>query len=240
MITRPRDHGRASYQTAVAALAGAQKLPRGVPLYTLRVNRPLGRRLAAVAHVLGVQPNAVTALSGVCSLLAVALIALVEPSLSVGVAVGILLLFGYMLDSADGQLARLSGGGSRSGEWLDHMVDAAVKLLLHLAVLVAWFRLDVAPALLLAAVAYLLVSVLTFFGGTLAGVLREHLAAPGSGRDPGGAPSWALLPVDHGVISLVFLTWGWQSGFTTVYLTLLVLNAVLLAAYLRHWFRRLS
>ena len=46
------------------------------------------------------------------------------------------LVLGYALDAADGQLARLRGGGSPAGEWLDHMVDAAKISSLHLAVLI--------------------------------------------------------------------------------------------------------
>ena len=54
----------------------------------------------------------------------------------------LLLATGYALDSADGQLARLKGGGRPAGEWLDHTVDMAKTVMLHGAVLIAWLRFD--------------------------------------------------------------------------------------------------
>ena len=55
-------------EAAAIALASAQKPGAGVPAYLRWVNRPLGRRAAAAAYVPGLTPNAVTLLSGVCSL----------------------------------------------------------------------------------------------------------------------------------------------------------------------------
>ena len=62
---------------------------------------------------------------------ALALVALVAPEPWLGLAVTLLLVIGYALDAADGQLARLLGGGSSSGEWLDHMVDVTKTCVLH-------------------------------------------------------------------------------------------------------------
>ena len=56
-----------------------------------------------------------------------------------------LLVVGYAFDAADGQLARLRGGGIIAGEWLDHMVDAIKVASLHLAVLVGLYRFDAVP-----------------------------------------------------------------------------------------------
>jgi phosphatidylglycerophosphate synthase len=47
---------------------------------------------------------------------------------------------GYAFDAADGQLARLRGGGSLAGEWLDHMIDAAKVSSLHVAVAISVYR----------------------------------------------------------------------------------------------------
>ena len=57
-----------------------------------------------------------------------------------GVVVSLLLILGYALDSADGQLARLLGGGTPEGEWLDHVIDSAKLATIHLAVLVSLYR----------------------------------------------------------------------------------------------------
>ena len=55
-------------------------------------------------------------------------------------------MFGYALDSADGQVARLTGGGSLLGEWLDHMIDSTKIAALHLAVLLHACRHTDLPA----------------------------------------------------------------------------------------------
>ena len=52
----------------------------------------------------------------------------------------VLLASGYVMDSVDGQLARLRGSGSLSGEYLDHTVDCVKTATLHLAVLISWYR----------------------------------------------------------------------------------------------------
>lgn len=108
---------------ALAALRAAQKPPHGTPAYSRFVNRPLGRRLAAQAVSLGLTPNAVSGLSALCSFAAIGLVVTVRPTIAVAVLVAALLALGYALDSADGQVARLTRLGSPFGEWLDHMID---------------------------------------------------------------------------------------------------------------------
>ena len=76
----------------------------------------------------------------------------------------VLLQLGFAFDSADGQLARLKGGGSPAGEWLDHVVDSARHLLFHLAVLIGVFRFtDVDEVVLIIPLAFGVVSSVRFF-----------------------------------------------------------------------------
>ena len=128
------------YGSALSALATAQKSSSGAPAYSRFVNRRLGRWAAAAAWVVGATPNQVTALSAVCTFAGIALVAAVPSGALVAVAVVLLLVVGYALDSADGQLARLRGGGSPAGEWLDHVIDATKIAVLHLAVFASWLR----------------------------------------------------------------------------------------------------
>ena len=72
--------------------------------------------------------------------IALALLCLVEPGPVVAVGVTVLLLLGYALDSADGQVARLSGRSGPAGEWLDHVTDQARTVSLHMAVLIWLYR----------------------------------------------------------------------------------------------------
>ena len=101
---------------SVRALSAAQKSNAGAPLYSRVINRPVGRLLAAVAHRVGLTPDQVTLLSACCTYLGIALIALWRPSAAAAVATSLLLMLGYALDSADGQLARLRHGGGQARE----------------------------------------------------------------------------------------------------------------------------
>ena len=132
-----------TYREALAGLAAAQKPNYGVPAYSRFVNRPAGRRLAALAAAYGATPTQVTVASAVASGIGIAVIAAGRPVWYQGLAVAVALVVGYALDAADGQLARYTGAGSAAGEWLDHSVDAVKISALHLAVLVSLYRADV-------------------------------------------------------------------------------------------------
>lgn len=224
----------------LVSLGSAQKPAQGVSAYSVWVNRPAGRFVAAVAYHLGLTPNAVSVLSGLASLFGIALLIVLPPRPVVAILAAGALAFGFVFDAADGQLARLSRQGSRAGEWLDHVIDCAVKLALHAAVLVAWYRLGAEGALLLVPLAYQFLTVVMFFGGTLAGIFL--VAGPGLPVGSTG-PAWqsrlALLPVDHGVLCWSFLLWPWQSLFATWYGALAAAQAVCLVTLLVHWWHQL-
>lgn len=238
---------REKLRRSLAALKDVQKTPRGVSVYSRYVNRPLGRRLAAVAYVLDLTPNSVTLLSGLCSFGAVSMIVALPPTVPVGVAISMALLLGFALDSADGQLARLRGTVGPAGEWLDHVLDCAVKLALHGGVLVAWYRWDYSTELLLVAFLFQFVAVLFFFSLMLAGVLLAQLvkaqdAAPApASRTPLGPIGEVLrLFVDYGILGLSFLLWGWTDVFTVSYVILFVAYVGFFCAFARHWMRELK
>src|SRR5215212_1921607 len=100
------------FSAALRQLQRAQKSKRGAPAYSLYINRPLGRVLAAAAFGARLTPNQVTAISAVCTFAGLVVLALAPAQPLVGFGVAALLVLGYALDSADGQLARLTGGGS--------------------------------------------------------------------------------------------------------------------------------
>lgn len=228
-------------------LRGAQKSAKGVSLYSRYVNRPAGRFLAAGAYRSGLTPNQVTLLSALFTYVALAAVALVEPSWTLGLAVHAALAVGFALDSADGQLARLTGRGGPDGEWLDHVVDCGKLLLVHAAVLISFYRFGELPsdAWLLLPLGFQLAAVVTF----CAGLLREQLgkaAAARSAAPTGGVAAQvsrvraiALLPADYGVFCLVFLLLGAPGAFRAGYAVLAVVHTLFLAAFLVKWFREL-
>ena len=215
---------RASY----ARLATAQKPAAGVPFYMRAVNRRLGRLIAAVAARLGRTPNQMTAVSGLSFLAGMVVLLAFEPSVPVALCVTVLLQLGFAFDAADGQLARLTGTGSSAGEWLDHVVDAARILVLHLGVTVCLhLHTDVAAAWLLLPLGFAVVASVRFFAHMLADQLSTEAGPPA--RRSGG---WIQTPADAGVVNLVFLLWPWTSAFLAGYVVLAAGNALLLLATL--------
>lgn len=216
---------------------------RGAPAYSIYVNRPLGRVFAAVAHRLGMSPNAVTAVSAILSLTAIVLLVVAPRSPLLGVVVAALLVLGYAWDSSDGQVARLRGGGTLAGEWLDHFVDAVKIVMLHAAVLVASYRADDLPVVwLLVPIGFGIVAEVTFFAMILNDLLKAKRDTPSAVARGGSSPlrSLLLLPTDYGVLCLSFLFWGWAQGFAAVYSVLAAANAVFLVLAARRWFREMA
>ncbi len=219
------------------------KPSKGVSLYSRWVNRPAGRVLAVAAEQIGLSANAVTVVSAVLTAVAIAILVLVSPVWWSGLLVALLLALGFAFDSADGQLARMTGTSSAAGEWLDHVVDAAKLVSLHAAVLVGWYQyLPEHGSWLVLPLIYQFVAVVTFSGLTTAALLkrlqRTGAAAP-AGR-PSTARAIALVPADYGVLCWCFVLWGVPELFVLVYTVVLVMNAVILVAFLVKWFDELT
>ncbi|MBW1638795.1 CDP-alcohol phosphatidyltransferase family protein [Microbacterium resistens] len=233
-----------SLAVAYRRLASAQKgHARGAPAYSVYVNRRLGRALAAFAFRAGWTPNAVTGISALNTAAALVLLIALPATVWTGLLVAVLLVLGYAWDSADGQLARLRGGGSLSGEWLDHFVDAVKIAALHLVVLVAlWLRTPVGGTpWALVPLAYSVIAVVTFFGMLLNDLLKGKKGVASTHRRGGGTlgRSMLLLPTDFGVVCLVFVLWGWTTGFLVAYTALAAASGAFLMLAAVRWFREI-
>lgn len=230
------------FAASLHQLRSAQKSSRGAPLYSLVINRPLGRIFAAAAHQLGLTPNVVTAISAMFTFAGIATIALARPSWTVGILVAALLVIGYALDSSDGQLARLRGGGSLLGEWLDHVIDSVKIATLHLAVLIMAYRYFPGSRLwLLVPLAFAAAYVVHFFGMLLTELLgRIH----GQGKKSVGQfsllNSLAKLPTDYGVLCVVFVMIGVPVAFMGVYTFMAVCTIAYTGLVLTRWAHRVK
>ena len=234
-VARPR------VSESIRALSAAQKSNAGAPLYSRVINRPAGRVLAAVAHRVGMTPDQVTLLSACCTYLAVVLIAVWAPSVVAAVLTSLLLMVGYALDSADGQLARLRHGGSRAGEWLDHVADVIKLSTIHAAIAISLFRFSLdglaGPAVLLVPLAFGAVQNIHFFSYILTYQLRYQGGTP-LARDesrPGILKSVLSVPTDYGLMCLVLMT----RFAPTVFLWVCVGYAGYVALALPKWYRDL-
>ncbi|MDL4772325.1 MULTISPECIES: CDP-alcohol phosphatidyltransferase family protein [Thermomonosporaceae] len=232
---------------ALARLSSAQKTTKGAPAYSRFVNRKLGRLLAAVSYVVGLTPNQVTGISACFTFAGIALIALVDPAPWLGVAVCLALVVGYAFDAADGQLARLRGGGSPAGEYLDHMVDSLKISSLHGAVLISFYRffdLD-RSAYLLIPLGFTVVAAVMFFGMILKDLLaRARRAATGAAPPPAAAPSTLrsllVIPTDYGLLCVAFLLLGAPTVFLPLYALIFAGNLLFLLAASVKWFREVE
>lgn len=226
-------------------LAYAQKgHARGAPAYSVYVNRRIGRALAAGAHGVGLTPNQVSMVSAAHSFVAIGLIALAPASVSTGMVIALLLILGYAWDSADGQVARLRGGGSPQGEWLDHFIDALKISSLHIAVLVGLYRilpperawLLVVPAL------FAIVASTTFTAMLLNDALKGKYSVASTHERGGGTllRSLLVMPTDFGLVCLAFVMWGWTPAFLAVYGLLMLAGAGFLILAAVKWFREMG
>lgn len=234
---------RPGFRDSLQRLSGAQKSGKGAPAYSLFINRRLGRVLAAGAHVVSLTPNVVTVISAVFTFSAIALLAVAPPLWSTGVAVSLLLVLGYGLDAADGQLARLRGGGSVAGEWLDHIFDSLKSTSIHLAVLISAYRFgDLPDVWLLVPIGFVVVDASSFFAQILNEQLRRNrsLDRRPPARDatrPSLVISLLKVPTDYGVVCLSFLLLGSGAPFVVLYSALFLASAAYLALAMPKWFR---
>lgn len=244
MIVKPV---RPSYHAVLHRLEAAQKSSVGVSIYSRRINRPLGRHVATVAFLIGLTPNQVTTISAVFTFSGIALLAAAPAGVVLGVGVSCLLAVGYAIDSADGQLARLRGGGTLAGEWLDHVADGVKLASLHVAVLIGWYRFfDLStPTLLLVPLAFSTESSVFFFALILSEQLRRRVTGNRS-RPPAENPgrldrlqAIIVLPADYGLHCWIFVLWGLPAVFVPLYTALTAINCGLLLIGLGRWFREM-
>lgn len=215
----------------------AQKPGDGVPAYSRWVNRRAARVFAAAAVSMGLGPNAVTLVSACASTIGLLLLVVVPASWGSGLAAAALLALGYVMDSADGQVARITGTGSPAGEWLDHVVDAVRTPALHVAVFFGFqLSFGIESPLKYLPLGFALLSVGHFTSQILAEQLSryhtartESSAGAGDAGDPGQKGilwSILILPVDTGVMCWVFVLWGSQTLFLASYVILFGFAAV--------------
>jgi phosphatidylglycerophosphate synthase len=231
----------ASLTDSMTPLASAQKgRAKGAPAYSVYVNRPVGRVFAAAAHTIGLSPNGVTAVSAAFTFSGILVLALVDPSWWTGIVVWLLLAIGYALDSADGQVARLRGGGSLAGEWLDHFIDAIKIVSLPIATAIGLYRFsDLPMPYVLVPLAFAIVATATFFGMILNDLLKSSKGIASSAESGGGGAlrSIILLPVDYGIVCLVYVLWGWATVFAFAYAFFFAAAAAFCLLAAVRWFR---
>jgi phosphatidylglycerophosphate synthase len=233
------------YRDTLRRLSSAQKsAARSAPAYSRFVNRKLGRFLAAWAYRAGLTPNQVTGISAAFTFTGIGLLAVLPQTWWTGVAVALALVVGYAFDSADGQVARLRGGGSPAGEWLDHVVDSVKVAALPLAVLVSFARAESMPeAWLLVPLLGTVASAVYFFAMILTEQLRRQRGVVSrASADPRKSlvRSLLVIPTDYGLLCLSFLLLGLPQAFAVVFTAIMAATALFTVLAAVKWFREIN
>lgn len=237
--------GPVSVRDSLLRLKSVQKTSRGAPFYSLVINRPMGRMFAALAHQVGLTPNHVTVISAVFTFTGIAALAILRPGPLAALVVTAALVIGYALDASDGQLARLRGGGSLAGEWLDHSIDSVKIATLHLAVLIMAYRwLGLPEWWLFVPLAFSAAYVVHFFGMLLTDLLTRVRVAETHTPAAVGAPSRLVsilkLPTDYGFLCLSFVLLVVPQIFVVIYTGFALAMIGYTVLVLPKWYRRLK
>ena len=151
---------------------------------------------------------------------------------------GTALAVGFMFDSADGQVSRVTGASSKTGEWVDHVADAFRSPAIHFctAAAVMVYRPE-SWWLAVVALVYGWVTSGQFMSQILA---EQFVRAAGRKQTRGGnLRSFVLLPTDPGVLCWSFAAWGFGVPFMVLYTFLAVIAVAHSSISLRRRFRDL-
>lgn len=227
------------YTEYLTRLQQAQKPGGGVPAYMRWVNRGAARRIAAASAVAGLTPNQVTAISATLTGVGLATLVIAPATWAVGAVVAVLLALGFAFDSADGQLARLTGKSGPAGEWLDHVVDVIRTPLVHLCVAAAvWLQRPEWLWIVPLAVVFAVLGTGQFTSQILAEQLVRNRG--GESVEPDGKKkSFLLLPTDTGVLCWGFVLWGNPYLFAGLYSALFLAGLVHTSVSMRRKFHKL-
>ena len=219
-------------------LGAAQKPGDGVPAYMRWVNRSGARGVAAAAAAWGWTPNFVSFVSVCLSAAGMALLVALPPAWWTGIPVGVLLAAGFLFDSADGQVSRVTRASSKTGEWVDHVADAFRSPAIHYCAAVAlmWHQQE-QWWLALVALVYGWVTSGQFMSQILA---EQFVRAAGRKQTRGGTlRSFVLLPTDPGTLCWSFVLWGLGTPFAVLYTALAAIACAHSAISLRRRYRDL-
>lgn len=209
-------------------------------LYTTYVNRNLAWICSRVLRRFS--PNQIS-IGAFCILFVALPMAYSSQSIATSLTAYGLLVLNYVLDSSDGQVARLRKLGSPLGEWVDHSLDGVRILLIHSTLLLVVAFADVSQTIRFAAYLNIIFASSMFFATELAAkILPTNIQ-----RADNHALTWkklarslVLLPADHGIFIIIFLlvhkpdilaviyaVYGvyWASIFVVYYLMTFVANS---------------
>lgn len=203
--------GSESYQQIVLKSHGL--------LYTKYVNRNLAWLFTRFLYRFS--PNAISTFAFIFLVLGLFFIEL-RPTLTSSIVIYFILTINFILDSTDGQVARLTKQGTPLGEWLDHSLDA-IRLLVVNAFLVNYITSysDFSGNIVL-----LFLPLTGLIGLFVVGELRNKILTSDpsetlrKSKNISMLSTLILFPVDYGVFILIFFLLPFPSLLVSVYILL--------------------
>jgi len=172
--------------------------------YTKNINRPLAWFFTKIFY--RISPNTISLSAFFVLIFALVFFQEVD-NYKEAVMLYLLVALNYVLDSVDGQVARLTGQGSAVGEWLDHSLDA-IRLVLVNAFLINLIfnnsQIDF-PSF------FIFFCIIGQVGLYVAGILREKILKVDVSSDIKNSKSYsklvflALTPADYGIFIMLFI-----------------------------------
>lgn len=213
-----------SSQSVWQRLLHSSKKGRGGP-YTRYVNRHAAIPMTWLLWKAGFSPNVVSIVSFCITHSAFAVIVVTGASIPAAVCAYLLLVFGYMLDSCDGQLARVTGNTSSLGNWLDHSLD--IVKIININLVICYVMISAAVAEGGSLTLPFMAAALNILGQTahfyvvgmkcLLFTADSNQAEQRSGRR-NVIDGVVMFFADYGIFIMMILLLPWQELFVPVYL----------------------
>ena len=230
---------------SLEVLDSCQKPKHGTPIYTRTCNRWLGKYIAALAKELLITPTHLTIASFVFSVFSFLFFLMYPGSYLIVSGGSFLILFAYALDSADGQLARLTKSGSPVGEWLDHSTDALKQTLFHGTVQFIFFvHYQKENFILVIPIFFISVQLTVFTSNLLKEKLFKLNSLTSNLTDHRSTDNVSFIKdilfffTDYGILCMLFFFIPFPNIFVFLYVLCFIINALsgslmLVSSYLR-------
>ncbi|MDC7226169.1 MAG: CDP-alcohol phosphatidyltransferase family protein [Spirochaetales bacterium] len=185
-----------------------KKKSTGLP-YTMYINRNLARFVTK--RSIHLTPNQITVIGFIILLIGLILLPFTANTLLVLISY-LLLAFSYVLDSVDGQLARVRNMCSPFGEWLDHSLDGLRMILLQLTFLIVLLKTSPNDNIILIILGFSL-NIIAITSNYFFSILKQLILKQKSGDLIKGNSLKSILskilltPADYGIyiMSVLFL-----------------------------------
>jgi len=208
-------------------------------IYTKYINRPIAWFFTQRLYF--ISPNAISMFAFLLLLSSLIIFNNVNSNRE-ALILYVLVVLNYVLDSVDGQVARLTKRGSPLGEWLDHSLDAIRLILVNIFIINIILNSKVESVPIIVLFSCLVGQV----GLYVVGLLREKILKLNISQEIKASSNYGkviyflLTPADYGVFITIFILSANPVLLAYIYVFFGIYNILLLIATMILIFRRAS